>query len=79
MELPISLPDGWSAEADETLGVIITAVCPEGNKGFVTVSEAKRSFELGMSVVRKHKHYSGRYWRKELYEEAVATLKDAIS
>ncbi|HHM5368576.1 TPA: hypothetical protein ACRNJF_004142 [Pseudomonas aeruginosa] len=79
MNLPISLPDGWSADADETLGVIITAVSPEGHKGFVTVSEAKRSFELGMSLVRQRKHYSGRYWRKELYEEAVATLQAAIS
>ncbi|AYG47879.1 hypothetical protein DV532_26710 (plasmid) [Pseudomonas sp. Leaf58] len=79
MELPISLPEGWSAEADEMLGVVITAVSSEGHKGFVTVSEAKRSFELGMSVVRQRKHYAGRYWRKELYEEAVATLRAAMS
>lgn len=78
MDLPISLPEGWSAEADEMLGVVITAVSSEGHKGFVTVSEAKRSFELGMSVVRQRKHYSGRYWRKELYEEAVSVLKQAI-
>ena len=79
MELPISLPEGWSAEADEMLGVVITAVSSEGHKGFVTVSEAKRSFELGMSVVRQLKHYTGRYWRKELYEKAVATLRAAMS
>jgi len=79
MNLPIALPDGWSAEADETFGVIITAVDPDGHKCFVTVSEAKRSFELGMSVVRQRNHYSGRYWRKELYEEAVATLQATMS
>ncbi|MEN1613949.1 hypothetical protein AAIH27_34980, partial [Pseudomonas aeruginosa] len=77
MNLPIALPEGWSAEADEMLGVVITAVSLDGHKGFVTVSEAKRSFELGMSVVRQRKHYSGRYWRKELYEEAIAALQAA--
>lgn len=79
METPIQLPDGWTAETDETLGVIITAVDASGHKAFITVSEQKRSFELGMSMVRQRKHYSGRYWRKELYEEAVATLQAAMS
>lgn len=79
MNLPIALPEGWSAEADETFGMIITAVGQDGRKGFVTVNEAKRSFELGMSIVRQRKHYSGRYWRKELYEEAVATLQASMS
>lgn len=79
MNLPIVLPEGWSVEEDETLGVIITAVAPDGYKGFVTVSEAKRSFELGISVVRQRKHYSGRYWRKELYEEALAALQAAMN
>lgn len=77
--LPISLPEGWTAEKDEAFGVIITAIGPDGHKGFVTVCETKRSFELGMSVVRQRKHYSGRYWRKELYEEAVSTLKLSMS
>lgn len=79
MNLPIALPDGWSAEMDEAFGVIITAVAPGGHKGFVTVCEAKRSFELGMSIPRQRKHYSGRYWRKELYEEAIAALQAAMS
>ncbi len=79
LSLPITLPEGWSAEPDETFGVIITAVDPGGHKGFVTVNEAKRSFELGMGIVRQRKHYSGRYWRKELYEEAVATLQASMS
>lgn len=79
MNLPIALPAGWSAETDETLGVIITVVGPDGDKGFVTVSETKRSFELGMSMVRRRRHYAGRYWRKELYEAAIASLQVAMS
>ena len=79
MNLPIALPEGWSAETDEMLGVIITAVGLNGDKGFVTVSESKRSFELGMSIVRQRKHYAGRYWRKELYEEAIACLQGTMS
>lgn len=79
MNLPITLPDGWSAETDESLGVIITAVGQGGYKGFVTVSETLRSYELGIARVRQRKHYSGRYWRKELYEEAVAALQVALS
>jgi hypothetical protein len=79
MNLPIVLPEGWSADTDEMLGVIITAIGLNGDKGFVTVSEAKRSFELGMSIVRQRKHYAGRYWRKELYEAAIASLQVAMS
>lgn len=79
MNLPITLPAGWSAEAVEPLGVVITAVDTDGEKNFVTVNEPKRSFELGMSPVRQLKHYSGRYWRKELYEEAVATLQAVMN
>ncbi|MFV3332636.1 hypothetical protein ACQCLI_32135 (plasmid) [Pseudomonas nitroreducens] len=79
MNLPITLPEGWSAEADESFGVIITAVGQGGHKGFVTVSETLRGYELGMARVRQRKHYSGRYWRKELYEEAVAALQAALS
>lgn len=78
METPIKLPDDWAAETDEMLGVIITAVDPSGHKAFITINEQKRSFELGMSMVRQRGHYSGRFWRKELYEEAVAALKKAI-
>jgi hypothetical protein len=79
MNLPIALPAGWYAETDEMLGVIITAVGPDGDKGFVTVNETKRSFELGMSIVRQRKHYAGRYWRKELYEEAISSLQVVMS
>ena len=79
MDIPIQLPDGWTAEADEILGVVITAVDDCGDKVFVTVDESKRSFELGMSTVKQRRHYSGRHWRKELYEEAVANLQAAMS
>ncbi|HGN1515717.1 MULTISPECIES: hypothetical protein [Pseudomonas] len=79
MNLPITLPEGWSAETDDTFGVIITAVGKGGHKGFVTVSESLRGYELGIARVRQRKHYSGRYWRKELYEEAVGALHAALS
>ena len=79
MNLPIVLPEGWSAETDNSLGVIITGLGPGGQKGFVTISETLRSYELGMARVRQRKHYSGRYWRKELYEEAIASLQAALS
>lgn len=79
MKIPIQLPDGWTADTDEMLGVIITAVDDHGDKVFVTVDESKRGFELGMCTVSQRKHYSGRHWRKELYEDAVATLQAAMS
>ncbi|HHH9443020.1 TPA: hypothetical protein ACP32N_005008 [Pseudomonas aeruginosa] len=78
--LPIELPACWTAETDETLGVIITAVDLDGHKGFVTVSESLRSYALGFGPVTiPKKLYSGRYWRKELFEEAVAVLQAAMS
>jgi len=79
MELPITLPDGWSAEDDPVLGAIITGFDSNDRRGFVTISELKRSFEPGMSVVRQRVHYSGRYRRKELYQDAVAALQGVLS
>lgn len=79
MNLPVELPAGWSAETDPTMGVIITAVGADGGKGFATVSEAKRAFGLGICSPRERKLYAGRYWRKELYEEAIAALQAAMA
>ncbi|WP_242671640.1 hypothetical protein [Azotobacter chroococcum] len=79
MDTPIALPEGWSAEVDQTFGVVITGVGPTGHIGYVTISESLRSFELGTSIVRKRQHYSGRYWRKELYQDSVASLRAALS
>lgn len=78
MKLPITLPEGWLAEVDEDLGVVITGFDGAGNKGFVTVSEARRGYALGMCSVRPAKLYAGRYWRRELYAEAVAALDSAL-
>lgn len=79
MNLPVELPAGWSAETDPTLGVIITAVGADGGKGFATVSEAKRAFDLGICSPRERKLYAGRYWRKELYKEAIVALQAAMA
>jgi hypothetical protein len=79
IELPVQLPDGWSVEADESFGVVITGIL-NGHSGFVTVNEQRRGFALGMCrVANTPTLYSGRYWRKELYEAAIASLREALT
>ncbi len=80
MGLPIKLPDGWTAEDTGTYGVIICAMQEDGyGKGYVTVDERLRGFELGMAVVRKRGDYAGRGWKAALYSDAVALLQKTIS
>lgn len=79
IELPVKLPDGWSVEADESFGVVIIGIL-NGHSGFVTVNEQRRGFALGMCrVANTPTLYSGRYWRKELYEAAIASLREALT
>lgn len=79
MSLPIELPDGWSWESDTNQGVIIRGIGANGLHGFCTVSDRVRGYELGITPVRVGKDYSGRNWRRKLYEDAVATLQSALS
>lgn len=76
MTLPIQLPAGWTSEASESLGTVLAA---EDKRGYVTVDERLRSFELGMCVVRKRGGYAGRNWKASLYRDAVAALDAAIN
>ncbi|HFL2867010.1 TPA: hypothetical protein ACGWVL_001350 [Pseudomonas aeruginosa] len=78
VNLPITLPDGWTAEDDAGYGVIITGIATCGYKGYVTVSESVRGFELGISMVRRKMAFSGRSWRKDLFTSAVTELKKAL-
>ncbi len=76
--LPLTLPAGWQAERDEIFGVIITGVDADGAQGFVTVSEKKRGFELGVNLLQTKGAYTGRRWQERLYADAVAALKQAL-
>lgn len=79
VELPVKLPVGWSVEADESYGVVITGIL-NGHSGFVTVNEQRRGFAMGICrVTTIPSLYSGRYWRKELYEAAIASLREALT
>lgn len=70
------LPAEWSAEYDKTLGTILVA---DGRRGYVTVDERRRGFELGMATVRVCGDYAGRNWKANLYLDAIAALNAAIS
>lgn len=78
MKLPITLPEGWTAQSMIAFGVVITA---DNRRGYVTVDERLRAFETGMTAVRKRGHvdYAGRNWKTRLYSDAVATLQAAIN
>lgn len=73
--VPITLPDEWSAEwSDIYNGIIITAA----TDGYVTVNEQLRNFGLGICLVKSPGDYHGRGWKQRLYEDAVNALQDAI-
>lgn len=73
------LPGEWTFEVCRTYGVIVTAVEGGRQQGSVTVDEDKRSFALGIALVRTRGAYSGRGWKASLYQDAVKSLQEALS
>lgn len=82
MTLPAELPKGWIAEHSTTYGTIITAVNDEGEHlAYVTVAEDMRSFSLGISRPRRPQpgaEPTGRGWKKQLYQAAIAKLEETL-
>ena len=70
------LPEGWSFEEIPNYGTVISTY---EKRGFVTVSEPFRSFEMGISIIKNRGNYYGRNWRKRLYQDAIAVLGVASS
>lgn len=82
INLPVVLPEGWTAEHSKAYGTIITAVAADGAPvGYVTVAEDLRTFSLGMSRPRRlppGAEPTGRGWKKQLYLSAIAKLCEAL-
>lgn len=80
--IPVVLPDGWTAEWSSSYGTIITAVDASGrHAGYVTVDERARNFALGITPPRRLQpgaEPSGRGWKKQLYEAAIAKLAETL-
>lgn len=74
--IPITLPEGWTAEPYGTEDAIIL-VAPD-RAGYVTVSEKRRNYMLGMGLPRRSAlgpvAYGGRGWRQKLFTTAVEAL-----
>ncbi len=76
IDIPIELPAGFTAERINADTVEIIVRCPDNYPGRCTVNERSRSLDNDhQSYPRKGKTYSGRNWRKNLYEDAVLRLK----
>ena len=74
MKLPVELPAGWSAEEAAWLdAIVITAVKDNKICGFVTVSQKKRSYVLGMCPILTYsgRIYKGQKWRAQLFTDAI--------
>lgn len=82
INLPVVLPEGWTAEYSNAYGTIITAVAADGAPvGYVTVAEDLRSFSLGMSRPKRLPRGvepTGRGWKKQLYLSAIEKLCEAL-
>jgi len=82
LTLPVQLPKGWTAEHSKVYGTIITAVNDDGAPaGYVTVAEDVRNFSLGMSRPRRLQpgaEPTGRGWKKQLYQAAIAKLTETL-
>lgn len=80
VELPIDLPEGWSAQRYDT--DCITIFAPGLGKVAVTVNYRERSFVLGIMRPRRTTLgvdvYRGRGWQIQLYTAAVEALKKAL-
>lgn len=73
MELPIELPEGWTAEQYDKDCVLIKAP-----HGYVTINVVERSFLEGMGRPRKTwlgvDIYRGRGWQAQLFNAAIQHL-----
>jgi hypothetical protein len=82
MELPIDLPEGWTAQRFDTDCITIFALNDDGDRRAVTVNFKERSFVLGAMRPRRTvigvDVYRGRGWQAELYTAAVNKLKEAM-
>lgn len=83
IQLPVALPPSWRAELSKTYGTVITAVDAAGRDvGYVTVDETVRNFALGVVRPRRLQRGAeptGRGWKAQLYEAAIARLREAIN
>ena len=79
------LPLGWTVERQpdgltkiagfSTKSIANRRYLPDG---YVTVSETRRNFALGLSPPRDKKDYKGRGWRNRLYADAIQALQSAL-
>lgn len=74
----IDLPEGWTQEPDSLGAIVITGLDAHGRPGYITVDERRRNYALGMSQVTRAGSYAGRNWKRQLYADAVASLKAAL-
>ncbi|CAG9229134.1 hypothetical protein [Burkholderia vietnamiensis] len=79
--LPITLPEGWTSEPYGEEDVVIL-VAPK-RAGYVSVSEKRRNYTLGMGMPRKSAigpvAYSGRGWKAKLFTAALESLQRALN